>query len=110
MHFQDQITKLGFDRGPPQWRRERLFHRQYRRNPRRCQRITVSGRTRTSAWRHPGQNRANQDPEDSIGGSESNSSPCALALQYNKLMAKGDHLGVERGSPPKERSERGEKG
>ena len=49
-------------------------------------------------------------PEDSIGGSESNSSPCALALQYNKLMAKGDHLGVERGLAPQETPERAEKG
>jgi hypothetical protein len=49
-------------------------------------------------------------PEDSIGGSESNSSPGALAIGYEKLVAKSYYLGVERGSTPKETPERGEKG
>jgi hypothetical protein len=33
-----------------------------------------------------------------------------LALEYEKLMAKSDHLRLERGSAPQETPERGEKG
>jgi len=37
--------------------RDPLLQRQYNRKPCRCHRITVSGRTRTSAWRQPDQQR-----------------------------------------------------
>src|SRR5271157_2894195 len=109
MHFQDQITKLGFDRGPPQWARTTLPP------PVQTKPAAVPAdhglRPDEDECMAPsGPEPRQPHPEDSIGFSESNSSPCALALQYNKLMAEGDHLGVERGLAPQETPERAEKG
>jgi len=109
MHFQDQITKLAFDRGPSQWARTTLPP------PVQTKPAAVPAdhglRPDEDECMAPsGPEPRQPHPEDSIGGSESNSSPCALALQYNKLMAKGDHLGVERGLAPQETPERAEKG
>ena len=90
--------------------RERLFHRQYKRNPRRCHRITVAGRKRTSAWRHPGQPRDNHAQRIRSEVRNRTRPPRALALEYEKLMAKSDPLRMERGSAPKETQECAEKG
>ena len=109
MHCQAQVTKLDVDRWPPRASRATLpppvqtkpaaVPPDHRRRPEEDERLAPSG----PAARQP-------RSEDSVGGPESNSTPRALALEYEKLMAKSDPLRMERGSAPKETQECAEKG
>jgi hypothetical protein len=105
MHFQDELSDLGIDRRPPL----RL-------------RSALPPPVETEAFAMPADDglRLDEDesalpsgpavrergPQKPIGGSKLDSSSRALALENEKLVAKGEHLGVECSSAPDERTER----
>jgi hypothetical protein len=58
----------------------------------------------------PGPEEGKKYPQEPIGGSKWNAPSRELALKDEKLVAKSDHLGMERSSAPEERPKRAEKG
>src|SRR5271157_1233323 len=109
MHFQDQFPNLGLDLRAA-WRPgsappapvppEALpVPSDHRLRPHEHKRLAPAG----PAARQ-------RRPEDPIRRPETDSSPRALALEYEKLVAKSYYLGMELGSAPKETPERAERG
>ena len=71
----------------------RTFQVQYQRKPRRCQSITVSGLTITSADRHRDQNRDRTNPKTSIRWFQFRLG--SLALKHNDLVPKSKDFGLQ---------------
>jgi hypothetical protein len=72
----------------PRWDAPRILGKLLKlesRKRRRCQAITVSGFTITSAVRHPVWTREEHDPEPTVGLPEPNP-PRPVALQYGQLV------------------------
>ena len=85
-------------------RRHRLFQVHHRRKLRRCQAMTVSGLTITSAVGHPAQRRESNDPEPAVRLRERHP-PRSGALEHRQLVPQGKYFKLKRGARMRQRSE-----
>jgi hypothetical protein len=87
------MTSRDTEGRPTAWR---LFHRQYSRNPCRCQAITVSGLTITSADCQSIPQTREPNPQESVSNTQPQPMAAFESLEDYELLAEGKYLGVQR--------------
>src|ERR1700685_3239878 len=89
--------------------RRRDFRVQYQANARRCQAITVSGRTMCRLQRQPGHHRESKTPQEPVGALEAQAQRRVL-LENRELVTKREDLRLQGGTGSKTGGDKSEKG